>query len=674
MSHPFTYRPDIDGLRAVAVMAVLLFHGGVSSISGGYVGVDVFFVISGYLITSIIVSKVDKGSFSLIDFWERRVRRIIPPLMVVALFALIGSWWLLFPDDYKDFSESLFAITVFASNFLFFTEAGYFAGPGELKPLLHTWSLAIEEQFYLLFPFLMMALAGGRARFRVLVIGGLAIISLLLSHQMVKSAPEAAFFLLPARAWELSIGALLVFIRLSNSAPGWLREVLSMSGLVMIIYTCLVYTKETRFPGISALLPCIGTGFIIFSQSPEHKTWCYKLLALKPVIFVGLLSYSLYLWHWPLLVFVRYHTTGEENMMLNVAAMAASFVLAYFSWRFVEGPIRRGEVFKTRKSVFVAALVAAVICIGIGLAGHLSNGFPNRFEPEVLSIYSGHEYYNQRRGECLNPHYMNFNPERVCTLGDTNSQSKPAFLAVGDSHANSMMPLLDQLSAQKGIPGLFAGYNGCPPMLGVYRYDTGDLHNCDAFNRAVIERVRKESIDNVLLLGRWAFYPEDRMIGALDANGKRPENWLSKGKPPAAEARAAFEQGLEGMIAELSKTANVTLLLQVPLQDEHTSPRYLASRKWQGDELNTLGISVQDHTERQKRVNAFIRSLAEKPQYRLTLLDPTPYLCGVNEADKNLCPVVREGGAVYRDDDHVSTFGSQYMAPLFDDFYRRVAE
>lgn len=673
MSHPFTYRPDIDGLRAVAVMAVLLFHGGVTSISGGYVGVDVFFVISGYLITSIITSKIDKGTFSLIDFWERRVRRIIPPLMVVALFALVGSWFLLFPDDYRDFSESLFAITVFASNFLFFTEAGYFAGPGELKPLLHTWSLAIEEQFYLLFPFLMMALAGSRARFRVLVIGVLAIISLLLSHQMVKSAPEAAFFLLPARAWELSIGALLVFIRLNN-APGWLREVLSLSGLAMIVYTCLVYTKETRFPGVSALLPCIGTGLIIFSQSPDHKTWCYKMLALKPVVFVGLLSYSLYLWHWPLMVFARYHSTGEELMLLNVAAMVASFLLAYFSWRFVEGPIRRGEVFKTRKSVFVAAFAAAVVCIGIGLAGHLTNGFPSRIDSQVLSVYSGHEYYNKRRGECLNPHYMNFNPERVCTLGDPESQEKPAFIAVGDSHSNSMMPLLDQLSGQKKVPGMFAGYNGCPPILGVYRYDTGDLHNCDAFNRAVIERVRNDNIDNVLLLGRWAFYPEDRMIGALDADGERPGNWLAKGKPPAAEARKAFEQGLEGMIAELSKTADVTLLLQVPLQNEHTSPRYLASRKMQGDDMNALGVTVSEHEERQKRVNAFIRSLAEKPEYRLTLLDPVPYLCGVVETNKELCPVVRDGGAIYRDDDHVSTYGSQYMAPLFDDFYRRVAK
>lgn len=528
MSITHNYRPDIDGLRAIAVVAVILYHAGIEPISGGFTGVDVFFVISGFLITSIIVGKIDAGCFSIVEFWERRVRRIIPPLVLVAAFALVGSILLILPDDYEDFSRSLAAIAVFSSNFLFWLGAGYFDAPAELKPLLHTWSLAIEEQFYLFFPMLLLFLAGGRRKWRTATILCLSLLSFSISVWWVKSYPDSAFYLLPARAWELGLGALLVQRRLfkdtSSAGMRFTREFISGAGLLMIGISYFGYSSETRFPGAAALLPCLGTALLIASYSDTQKTLTHRMLSLRPIVFIGLLSYSLYLWHWPIIVFAKYHAADELGIITVVLILVASTLLAYLSWRFVETPIRTKKLFSRRKDLFNAAALSACLMITIGVIGHISDGLPQRINDDTLRLYSGYEYNNPRRDECLNTGGKNSSQTKLCAVGVTDSKQEPQFLVVGDSHANTLMPLIDEMASSLGISGLYAMYNGCPPLLGIYRYDTGDLHKCHAFNEFVLTQITDRNISTVLLIGRWSYYPELRMIRPLDRNNERPSN------------------------------------------------------------------------------------------------------------------------------------------------------
>lgn len=661
------YRPDIDGLRAIAVLAVLLFHADVPWITGGYVGVDVFFVISGYLITSIIVGKVDAGTFSIVDFWERRVRRIIPALMVVALFTLIGSWLLFFPQDFKDFSESLIAISVFASNMLFWSEAGYFASPGEVKPLLHTWSLAIEEQFYLLFPLLMIGLAGKRSRWRLPVLLGLSAASFAVSISWVKSAPDSAFYLLPSRAWELAIGSMLVFLA-SPPQSRILREALCAAGLFMILYACFSYDSSTRFPGAAALLPCIGTALLIAGQSQQRQTLSFHLLSLKPMVFVGLLSYSLYLWHWPIIVFAKYHADTHLQGASIAIVLGLSFALAYCSYRWVETPVRQQRIFATRRSVFTAAAVAFATTIGIGAYGHLSNGAPQRIDKNILTLYSGFNYINPRRKECVNFENTNFDPERICKVGPATNE--PAFLVFGDSHADALMPVIDAMAAQYGVAGLYGIYNGCPPLLDVYRYDTSDQHNCNAFNEHMLAELKSNNIKTVLLVGRWAFYPNDKMIARLQAGGQRPSDWTSR---PAGETAAlAFAEGLTSIIEQAATKADVWVLQQPPLQHEKTSPRYLASKLWLGESVETLGVSLEQHRQRQQFANQALASIAAQNS-AVKLLDPESILCDKSLSNMTICPLVRDGGAMYRDDDHLSSYGSMFLQPLFAPMFDSLA-
>lgn len=669
------YRPDIDGLRAIAVVAVILYHAGVEPISGGFTGVDVFFVISGFLITSIIVDKVDAGCFSIVDFWERRVRRIIPPLVVVATIALAGSFLLLLPQDYKSFSQSLAAIAVFSSNFLFWLQSGYFDAPAELKPLLHTWSLAIEEQFYLLFPMLLMLLAGKRRKWRTVAILCLSLLSFSISVWWVRSYPDAAFYLLPARAWELGLGALLAHLRLfqgTSAGMRFTREFLSGTGLLMIGMSYFSFSSETRFPGVAALLPCVGTALLIASYSNKQQTLIHRLLSLRPLVFIGLLSYSLYLWHWPIIVFAKYHAADELEIRTILVILVASTLLAYFSWRFIETPIRTKKIFANRKDLFNAAVLSACLMIAVGVIGHISDGLPQRIKDDTLMLYSGHEYYNPRRSECLNSEGNNSSQFKLCVVGTTNSGKKPQFLVVGDSHANTLMPLIEEMANSQDISGLFAMYNGCPPLLGIYRSDASDLHKCNEFNEYVLSQLTKRNISTVLLVSRWSLYSELRVIRPLDQNKERPNNWLTLGKPDISVSRQSFREGLSAMVNRASEGRTVWILKQPPLQHEKMSPRFLASRHWLGKNVESLGVSIDEHLQHQAFANTTIDTMVASGGGYVRGLDPTPYLCGKNPDNPNTCSAVLEGGSMYRDDDHLSTYGTRYLRPLFLPFFESI--
>src|SRR5271170_3095038 len=295
------YRPEIDGLRALAILPVLLFHYRVSPFRGGFVGVDVFFVISGYLITQLIEAERREGRFSIARFYERRVRRIFPALFVMLTAATIAAAFILFPVDLVRYANSLLATAGFAANFEFWREAGYFDVAAAEKPLLHLWSIAVEEQFYLVFPALLLLFQSRRVAITLAIF----VLSFAFAVWGVIHAPSAAFYLLPGRAWELMLGALLALHAVPFIERRWIREALAVTGIALIAIAVFGYSKDTPFPGAAALLPCLGAALVIYSSVPGI-TSASAVLSLPPLVFVGRISYSLYLWHWPLYVFARY--------------------------------------------------------------------------------------------------------------------------------------------------------------------------------------------------------------------------------------------------------------------------------------------------------------------------------------------------------------------------------
>lgn len=327
------YRSEIDGLRAIAVVPVIFFHAGFKVFSGGFVGVDIFFVISGYLITSLIIAEKNAGTFSLVNFYERRVRRILPALLFVLLACLPFALLWMVPSDLKRFSQSLASVSVFASNFEFWRESGYFGIDNELKPLLHTWSLAIEEQYYLLFPIFLILCWQLPARWIAVLIMVLAIFSLAVAQWASLNHPTAAFYLLPTRGWELLVGALLAIVVSKGetkitTVSRSIGEVATVTGLALIAYAVLAFDKNTPVPGLYILIPAIGTALVILFATP--KTFVGRLLGSKALVAIGLISYSAYLWHQPLFAFARLRNLDTPSNWLLTLFGGVSYRIRVF--------------------------------------------------------------------------------------------------------------------------------------------------------------------------------------------------------------------------------------------------------------------------------------------------------------------------------------------------------
>ncbi|WP_299490228.1 acyltransferase family protein [uncultured Shewanella sp.] len=385
------YRAEIDGLRAVAVIPVILFHAGFQLFSGGFVGVDVFFVISGYLITSIILAELNEGRFSLITFYERRARRILPALFFVILVCTPFAWAWFMPMDLQDFFQSVVAVSTFSSNILFWLESDYFDTAAELKPLLHTWSLAVEEQYYILFPLFLMWTWHLGLRWILMLLSIVFIISLVLAEWGAYNAPNAAFYLLPTRGWELILGvfAACFFYRYNTlNVSLFIKNLLSSLGLILVFYAIFAFDETVPFPSVYTLVPTLGTLLIILFA--QKGTFVHAFLSLKAFVGIGLISYSAYLWHQPLFAFAKYLSFTEPPFSLMMGLCFASIFLAYLSWRFVEMPFRNKKVF-SQKNIFSSAIVISSTFIVTGV--YFS--FDGRFSPEKQLIVKAYRADNR---------------------------------------------------------------------------------------------------------------------------------------------------------------------------------------------------------------------------------------------------------------------------------------
>nr|CAA6817572.1 MAG: O-antigen acetylase [uncultured Thiotrichaceae bacterium] len=371
------YRREIDGLRALAVVPVILFHAGIQGFSGGFVGVDIFFVISGYLITSIIIAELETGDFTITGFYERRARRILPALFFVMAVSLPLAWWLLLPHELVAFGRSIIAVIVFASNILFWQESDYFATDSELIPLLHTWSLAVEEQYYVIFPILLLVCWKLGIRWVTAIISTIAVVSLGLAEWGWRHDASGNFYLLPSRAWELMAGAgCALYLGHKQQPTGTLSQPLSLLGLGLLVASILWLDDTIPFPSLYAILPVLGTSLIILFA--HQNNWVGKLLSLPALVGVGLVSYSAYLWHQPMFAFARLYYVDEPQLLIMLGLAALAFVLAFISWRFVERPFRQRQQFN-RKQIFIMALAGSLAFVIIALALIIFEGMPARF-------------------------------------------------------------------------------------------------------------------------------------------------------------------------------------------------------------------------------------------------------------------------------------------------------
>lgn len=628
-------RPEIDGLRAVAIIPVLLYHGHLG-LRGGFVGVDVFFVISGYLITALLLNSVEGGRFSMFDFWERRIRRIFPPLALVLLASLVAGWLLLLPHDLKMLGESIAAQALLLSNVLFSLQSGYFAEANEFTPLLHTWSLAIEEQFYLFWPLLLAALARlGRPRLgRVVLWLGLA--SFGLNLYLTPRFPEAAFYLLPGRTWELLVGAYLAIAPPPSPKAGWRKEALSAAGLVAVLSAMVFYGPETVFPGAAAAVPCLGTALVIWTNGASLSA-VGRLLALRPLVFVGWISYSLYLWHWPLLAFgkyyLEYYASTPMGLGHRLGLLALALALAAATWKGIETPCRKGRILRDRKRLFAFALVlTAAFCLA-GLAIYRTGGFPSRVSPEVqradgprreLSLLPNVTLEQARRGELVE-------------LGIGDPEQPVGLLLWGDSHAAALIPVFDALCKERRIRARAAVHYLTPPVLepaAEGRADQGETPAA-AFNSAVMDFVRVRKIQDVVLAAHW-----NRYLAAADGSAK-------------------LESDLQNTIQRLRETGvRIWIVMQVPEQ-RFDVPRALAGTLRLGRDADRIGVPLQ---MQESRAAAQRRLFARLRQPGVEVLDATP--CFVNPF--GLCAAVADGQAMYGDKSHLTAQGAMILKPVLE--------
>lgn len=501
------YRSEIDGLRARAVVPVILFHAGFSFFSGGFVGVDVFFVISGYLITTIIISDMEQAKFSLLEFYQRRARRILPALFFVVICCIPLAFFLLLPSGIKEFSKSLVAVATFSSNILFWRESGYFDTAAELKPLLHTWSLAVEEQFYILFPlFLMLAWRFGKqAIIWILVVS--FIISLATAHWGAYNKPVATFYLLPTRAWELLIGAFaaLYLSKRSIRTPKWLNNTLSVVGFAAILFSVIVFDNTTPFPSLYALAPTVGTVLIILFAM--RGTMVHTLLSLRALVGVGLISYSLYLWHQPVFAFLRHYSIVDPTHTQILFALLASVLLAVFTYYVVETPFRRKTAFWNGSRILKGSSFVLIALVAVGVLGQFNNNFgvgknialdyqPDRVllrskSWELLRSLSQDTDYGAAYNDYDNLPWFDKDDDRYNVLIVGNSHSKDLFNVLFHSKIEQSKREIARYGAQiKELEKKFynaPNYNNADVVVVTSKYDEDDLMSFEFLARRILK-------------------------------------------------------------------------------------------------------------------------------------------------------------------------------------------
>ncbi|MDB5526944.1 MAG: acyltransferase 3 [Devosia sp.] len=662
------YRPEIDGLRALAIIPVMLFHAGLPGFAGGFVGVDVFFVISGYLISSLLMAEHDVGVFSLATFYERRARRILPALFFMVICLLPFAWLWMVPSELKEFGDNLMALPLFVSNFLLSGQAGYFATEAEVKPLLHIWSLAVEEQFYIIYPLMLMLL--WRSGRRAIITGCmvLAVLSFVAAERGVWSS-----YLLPAgRIWELLAGvfcALWLRGRADKTDPGvhWPGLV----GIAMIAASIAFYGKSTPFPSYYTLLPVLGTALVIVNAGAGNAVG--RLLAHPILVGVGLISYSAYLWHQPLFAFARIRLIDAPSNILLVALVGISLGLGWLSWRFIERPFR-GRARFTQQQIFVMAAVAGLAIAAVGLTVHLADGFPARVKPgyeaatqPTRSDPQSCAWISPLAGAAL---------IQLCPMGASGGSP---LLLFGDSHADALYAGFDQRLKERNRSGYLVKNPYCPPVKGLYDWanmSSAFVQGCEDTNRELFAYLAGLKPSTIVLADRWTYraFPIagliDRQTYDNGEGGVEPEYYTESFAVTPSGVRsqavgdkaAALTAGIEQYFA-----FGVPVVLVYPVPETGWNiPKRNAKKLLFSGSVETL---ISTSQARFKLRNRFIDDTLDAIQSpQLLRVKPEQLLCGSFIPGR--CAAQLDGIPLYYDDDHLSLDGA---ALVVDEIFRVLA-
>lgn len=663
------YRADIDGIRAIAVTVVILFHYGVPGFAGGFVGVDIFFVLSGYLISSIIFAQTEQGRFEFGTFYFRRIRRLFPVYLVVMLVTFALAYGYMLPQDFREFGQSLLASTVYLSNVLFYMEAGYFDTSSHLKPLLHTWSLSVEEQFYVVFPFLAWLCGHFSRKALFVVFAVLTAISLSAAAAYIEQDNSAVFYLYPFRAWEMFFGTLLAtnFIPQIRSRMG--NNALAIAGLAMVLGTTFFYDEHTVFPGLSAILPCLGTVLLIYTGA-SHQGWIHQLLSARGMVFTGNISYSLYLWHWPVYVLYLYNKPAGITWFDTTLMACVTVVLSVLSWKYVETPFRHGRVkfSDSHRGVFISTAAFSLVFVLAGFYVHKTNGMPQRLDQRTATfalaagdLFGDLSGCEQEDNERL-PHIA------YCTIGDPfNAESYT--LLWGDSHGGAYKRGFTAAMEGREQHALIAWTGGCPPVYGLTKDETASSKaiddRCWVRNNAVQELLKRDRdrIDAVVLVGRWSYYLNGAGVGVDDHN----KIWIwphGQEKNAVTDAAEYFNSAIYDTIKELHSQGFPVFAVEQPPEFSKFRARVLAIGLMNGSSdfdqsIQALGVeSYADVLARQGQIQETLN--AAEAEGIATVLRTHHFFC-----DNAQCSLMLNGAPSYFDNNHVSSSGAVQIKAMF---------
>ena len=615
------YRPEIDGLRAVAVLPVILFHAGFELFSGGFIGVDIFFVVSGYLITTIIISEMADGNFSIVNFYERRARRILPALFFVMAACLPPALFWMVASDLKSFGQSLIAVSTFSSNILFWSESGYFDTAAELKPLLHTWSLAVEEQYYIIFPIFLMLTWRFGIKWILVLLSLVFILSLGVAHwgAVYAAHPKilsGTFFLLPTRGWELLVGVFAAFYLKYNPfiKSQSANQLLSLSGLSMIIYAISTFDETTPFPSLYALVPVLGTGLLILCAVP--KTFVHSLLSIKPLVGIGLISYSAYLWHQPLLSFARLRLLGEVSEFLLIGICIASLTIAWFSWRFVERPFRSNLKFR-RKTIFSLTLVGLMFFVVIGFGISESINIGDSWSSDV------------RQHDCL----LQGDGETEHSLSCYEDDG--GILLWGDSHAASLSIGLAEKYAGE-MPFTQLTQSGCPPVLDLEVL----IHRktCNQINRRILNDVKDSNYRKIILHAAW----------------------VHQHYPMTEEE---FRRKMILTLDELLEIEGIEIVIVGNVPRWNSNPFQIGKF-----EDNYLAINGMEFYKDRPVFSVDKLMVDLQPKYKFVYFSVIDSICTYQEGER-YCPLKSSNQYLYRDWGHLTRYGSEFVASSLGELF-----
>lgn len=652
-----TYLPFVDGLRAVAVLAVVLFHAFPSLMPGGFTGVDIFFVISGFLITRFILDDVRVGRFSLKSFYIRRARRLLPAAVVCFLSVAALSGIVLLPDAYHYFGRSLLASILMYANIFFYATGGYFSAPASEKPLLHIWSLAVEDQFYLTWPPLIILLQRFRPRMVVALVFLLAFASLTYAEIKIITDTEYAFFQLPTRAWELFTGSLLALIPLPTFRPAF-ANALALTGTTAMISSFWLVSSEGHFPGFGAVPACVGTAAILAS-SLTQSTWISRLLSLRPTVAIGRISYSLYLWHWPLLALLHYRLERQPSQVETLLTVGLAFVLAFLSWLYVEQPFRHPIATEDSRpqsnATFVwQAVGATLIVVGIAMVLKISHGLPQRYDAKLQPLLRQMIAENPLRSTCDN--YQNvMRHDDVCGAGRRKSAQESYEMALfGDSMADQWIELAKHYAEKHNLALRQVTNGGCMLLFGtdIPARPSAKKRECVAYVHAAQDFVANNpDLKLAVISGYW-----EKWIGRI-------ENPRSRDDVPAAEQGddqqlPIFDNVLKQTVeAFTAKGIKVVLIGQIPVYD--VLPLRCIAKAIESDgDVRLCGMSSKKAERQVERSNAALLRLAgANPLVSVSL--PQQAMC--SEAT---CSPFLNGTFLYRNGSHLNSFGAAAFTGL----------